>query len=83
MKGLVVEQRERLSDEQFWYVVRSPNGKNEVRSYPYDSRAHAIRAAKAFIASIAPVPVRFTFWFGGQGRSEPQQLTVSIRPVAS
>jgi hypothetical protein len=82
----MVEQREEhrpVGSAWFWFVVRASNGKTLLTSETYDTRAHACRAARTFIESIAPVPVQFTFWFGGQGRSEPHQLTVPIRPVTA
>jgi hypothetical protein len=78
----MVDQRESGRGD-FWYVVRAGNGKTLLTSEMYDSRAHACRAARAFIAAIDPVPVRFSFWFGGQGRSEPQLVMVPVRPVTT
>lgn len=49
---------------QFWYKVRGGNGSNTLTSETYPTRANAIRAARAYIASIDPVPVRFTYWTG-------------------
>lgn len=59
----LVNQNE--SDEgQFWYTVRGGNGANLLTSEMYPTRSNAIRAARAYIASIDPVPVTFTHWVG-------------------
>lgn len=58
-----VDQRE--NDEgDFWYTVRGGNGANTLTSEMYPNRGNAIRAARAYIASIDPVPVVFTRWTG-------------------
>jgi hypothetical protein len=49
---------------QFWYTVRGGNGSNLLTSEMYPTRSNAIRAARAYIGSIDPVPVSFTFWVG-------------------
>lgn len=55
----LVDQRE--SDAgQFWYTVRGGNGSNVLTSETYPTRSNAIRAARAYIASIDPVPVVFS-----------------------
>lgn len=59
----LVDQRENETG-QFWYVVRGGNGANVLTSEMYVSRKNAIRAARRYIASIDPVPVRFTYWTG-------------------
>lgn len=59
----LVNQRENEQGD-FWYTVRGGNGSNLLTSETYPSRSNAIRAARAYIASIDPVPVRFTFWTG-------------------
>lgn len=61
MKRLLVEQRENRFDD-YWYVVRGGNYQTELTSEIYTRRSSAKRGALAFIASIDPVPVRFTYW---------------------
>ena len=54
----------------FWYRVRSgQNGANVLTSEMYPSRSNAKRAARAYIASIAPVPVVFRYWRGPRGNA--------------
>lgn len=65
MKRLLVEQHENhlaMTPTTFWYTVRGGNYKTELMSEIYTRRSSAKRAALAFIASIDPVPVRFTYW---------------------
>lgn len=48
----------------FWYTVRGGNGENVLTSKMYRDRWRAVRAARAFIALIAPAPVVFHHWCG-------------------
>ncbi len=59
----LVDQRENEQGD-FWYTVRGGNGANLLTSQMYPTRSNAIRAARAYIASIDPVPVRFAYWTG-------------------
>ncbi|CAA0129285.1 Uncharacterised protein [Mycolicibacterium vanbaalenii] len=59
----LVDQKENATG-QFWYTVRGGNGANLLTSEMYPTRSNAIRAARRYIASIDPVPVRFTYWTG-------------------
>lgn len=59
----LVNQRENDTGD-FWYTVRGGNGANELTSEMYPTRSNAIRAARRYIASIDPVPVRFSYWKG-------------------
>ena len=44
--------------------MRGGNGAKMLTSEMYPTRSNAIRAARAFIALIAPAPVKFTYWVG-------------------
>ena len=61
--GLYVRQSEN-GDGEFWWVVKSPNGRVLATSEMYPSRSNAKRAARAFIALVTPVSVEFTYWSG-------------------
>ncbi len=64
-RRLLVDQRE--SDAgQFWYVLRGGNGQVLSTSEMYPTRDGALRAARRFIALIAPVPVTFTYSTGNR-----------------
>ncbi|BBY78907.1 hypothetical protein H7I53_18150 [Mycolicibacterium pulveris] len=85
-RPIYVSQRENPRGD-FWYTVRGGNGENVLTSKMYRERWRAIRAARAFIASIAPAPVTFTYWTGptpqaerdGRGRGRVEHHTERIR----
>lgn len=59
----LVDQRENDRGD-FWYTVRGGNGENVLTSKMYTERWRAVRAARAYIRSINPVAVRFSYWTG-------------------
>lgn len=67
-KPLHVAQDEAEDDlgweRHYWYSVRAGNGEPVLTSKMYKKRSQAKRAALAFIASIDPVPVHFSWWSG-------------------
>lgn len=81
-----VIQRENR-DGDFWYTVLGGNAENVLTSKMYPARWRAVRAARAFIASIAPAPVVFRYWSGptpeiekaGRARGEVRLHTERIR----
>jgi len=62
-RPIYVSQRED-TDGYFWYTVRGGNSENILTSKMYVERWRAIRAARAFIASVDPAPVHFMWWTG-------------------
>lgn len=83
-RPVTVEQREDLG--QFWFVVAAGNRETVLTSKTYRTRSRAKRAARAFIQSIAPAPVRFVFWSGptplveasGRGRGTRRRHAIAI-----
>lgn len=66
-RPIAVVQREEVTedgDAVFWYVIKGRNGKITAVSEMFPSRKNAVRAARRFIAEIAPVPVKFTYCTG-------------------
>lgn len=62
-RPIIVSQRENeLGD--FWYTVRGGNGETVLTSKMYGERWRAVRAARAFITSIAPAPVVLSYRSG-------------------
>ncbi len=69
-RRMMVWQRERLIPANeangtaahwvFWFVVRTGTV-TSLTSETYYSRSNAVRAARRFIAAVAPVPVRFVW----------------------
>lgn len=53
----------------FWYVVKGRNGRTLTTSEMYPTRSNSIRAARAFIAAIEPVPLEFSYWVGRYGNA--------------
>lgn len=49
---------------QFWIRVRAGNGTNVLTSEMHPTRSNAIRAARAYIAAVNPVPIVFSYWTG-------------------
>lgn len=62
-RPIYVNQREN-GKGGFWYTVRGGNGENVLTSKMYVERWRAARAARAFIASIRPAPVHFSYRSG-------------------
>lgn len=62
-RPITVEQRENDKGE-YWYLVRAGNRETVLVSQTYRKRWRAVRAARAFIASIAPAPVEFRYVTG-------------------
>ena len=62
-RPIYVSQRENDRGD-FWYTVRGGNGENVLTSKMYAERWRAVRAARAFIESVAPAPVHFA-WYSG------------------
>lgn len=57
--------------ESHWYRVRSgQNGSNVLTSETYATHSNAMRAARAYIRSIAPAPVVFVYCRGRFGNRE-------------
>lgn len=67
-RPLLVDQRENDRGD-FWYVVRGGNRSVDLTSQMYPSRDSAKRAARSFIARIAPVSVLFSYWTGDRPTS--------------
>lgn len=63
-RPIYVDQRENTAGDNFWYVARGGNAENVLTSKMYTQRWRAVRAARAFIRSIDPAPVRFSYWTG-------------------
>lgn len=67
MRRPVVEQCENRTGG-YWFRVRSgQNGLNVLTSEMYSTRSNAKRAARAYIRSIAPAPVRYRYNTGPYG----------------
>jgi hypothetical protein len=62
-RPIYVSQRENLEGD-FWYTVRGGNAENVLTSKMYKQRWRAVRAARAFIESVEPAPVSFSWWSG-------------------
>lgn len=62
-RPIYVSQLENLQGD-FWYTVRGGNAENVLTSKMYKKRWRAVRAARAFIESIDPAPVSFSWWAG-------------------
>ncbi|MCV7424378.1 hypothetical protein H7K45_27915 [Mycobacterium yunnanensis] len=74
----LVNQRENEQGD-FWCTVRGGNGANLLTSETYPSRSNAVRAARAYIASVDPVPVVFTYWTGDRPRDVGQTARGLVR----
>lgn len=81
-----VAQRESAGGD-FWYTVLGGNSENVLTSKMYKARWRAVRAARAFIASVSPAPAVFTYWSGptlqaiqaGNSRGKVQHHTERVR----
>ncbi|MAY48965.1 MAG: hypothetical protein CMH38_03405 [Microbacterium sp.] len=62
-RPLLVDQDENEHGE-FWVRLRGGNGMKTFTSEMHPTRSNAVRAARAYIAAIEPVPVIFTYWTG-------------------
>lgn len=78
-RPIYVTQRENDQGD-FWYTARAGNAENILTSKMYDERWRATRAARAFIKSIAPAPVTFTYWKAAhRGHGDTRTVTERIR----
>ena len=70
-RPIYVKQRE-ASDEAgrpyFWFTVQGGNAENVLTSKMFVERWRAVRGARAFIKSVSPAPVLFSYWTGRVGR---------------
>lgn len=87
-RPITVDQRENGTGD-FWFAVAAGNGETVLTSKMFSTRPRAKRAARAFIQSVTPAPVRFTFWSGptplvrasGRGRGVPRRHAIAIGGV--
>lgn len=85
-RPIYVDQRENRKGD-FWYAVRGANGETVLTSKMYGERWRAVRAARAFITSIAPAPVVLSYRSGptpasvkaGTSRGQLIQHTERVR----
>lgn len=83
-RPLVVRQKEagpnsdRLGD--YWFTVSAGNGETVLTSKMYRERWRAIRAARAFIASIGDTPVTFSHWSGTTPMQEAEAAALGRAP---
>ena len=67
------------SEATFWWHVQGGNRQIMATSEVYTRRASAVRAARAFIKQIAPVPVTFRYWVRVGNGSDRRLATELVR----
>lgn len=64
----------------YWFTVAAGNSETILTSKMYRQRWRAIRAARAFIKSIAPAPVTFSYWSGFTPTQEAEAAALGRKP---
>lgn len=80
-RPIYVKQREDDDEDGrrwFWFTVQGGNAENVLTSKMFKERWRAVRGARAFIKSIAPAPVHFSYWTGRVGQMQMHVETTGV-----